>query len=90
MTNCRTCGSEIVETVNDSVFGDGECNGCEYDRYKSQPALCEALDYVLDQTVDQDLAFGIELTEGEAEAREKALAAIEGCPHKTLPVEAGS
>ena len=40
--HCKTCGSEIVETVNDSQFGDGECNGCEYERYKSQPALLEA------------------------------------------------
>ena len=39
--------------------------------------LVEALDYLLQQTVDMDLAYGIELTEGEREARAKALAAIE-------------
>lgn len=40
------------------------------------PDLLEALDYLLAQTVDQDLEYGIALTEGELEAREKALAAI--------------
>jgi hypothetical protein len=35
---CKTCGSEIVETVNDSNFNDGECGPCEYERYKSRPA----------------------------------------------------
>ena len=74
--HCKTCGSEIVQTVNDSLFRDGECDGCEYQRYKTQPALIEALDYLLEQTVDQDLAHGIGLTEGEKEARVKALAAL--------------
>lgn len=40
------------------------------------PDLLEALDYLLEQTVDMDLRHGIALSEGEAEAREKALAAI--------------
>ena len=38
--------------------------------------LLDALDYLLQQTVDMDLEHGIELTEGEKEARSKALAAI--------------
>ena len=38
--------------------------------------LLEALNYLLAQTVDQDLSHGIELTEGEQDARIKALAAI--------------
>ncbi len=40
--HCKTCDSEIVETVNDSLFRDGECNGCEYERYASQPKLLRA------------------------------------------------
>lgn len=40
------------------------------------PELLAALHYLLEQTVDQDLAYGIELTEGETEARAQALAAI--------------
>jgi len=73
---CTTCHSEIVATINDSGFGNGECNACEYRRFRTQPALIEALDYLLRQTVDMDLEYGIELTEGEQEARTKALAAI--------------
>lgn len=41
------------------------------------PTLFEALDYLLQQTVDADLADGFELTEGQSKAREMALAAIE-------------
>src|SRR5712691_7143925 len=37
--HCRTCGSEIVWTINDSNFSEGECGACEYQRYKSQPGL---------------------------------------------------
>jgi len=74
--HCKTCGSEIVETVNESNFGEGECGACEYHRYLTCGALIEALDYLLEQTVDQDIAYGIELTEGEQEARQKALDAI--------------
>jgi hypothetical protein len=40
------------------------------------PDLLAALDYLLEQTVDCDLAYGIELTEGEHEARQMARAAI--------------
>jgi len=77
LPHCKTCGSAIVATINDSVFGDGECNGCEYRRYKLQPEFAEALDRLLEQTVDQDLAYDIELTEGEKEARAKSLAVFE-------------
>ena len=41
------------------------------------PELWDALDSFLEQTVDMDLAYGIELTEGEKEARAKALAVFE-------------
>ncbi len=40
------------------------------------PELLEALDYLLEQTVDLDLKYGIGLSEGEEDARAKALAAI--------------
>jgi hypothetical protein len=73
---CKNCGSEIVETVNDSLFRDGECDACEFQRYRTQPELLEALDYLLEQTVDMDLSHGIALTEGERDARRKAIAAI--------------
>jgi hypothetical protein len=73
---CKTCDSEIVETVNDSQFGDGECNACEYLRYKTQPALAEALDALLEQTLDQDLACGNELSEKENDLLQKSLSAL--------------
>jgi len=38
--------------------------------------LMEALDYLLQQTVDQDLKHGITLTEGEEDSRQQALAVI--------------
>src|SRR6185312_8494803 len=41
-THCKTCGSELVETINDGQFRDGECGGCEYERYRAQPALLKA------------------------------------------------
>lgn len=40
------------------------------------PKLLEALDYLLEQTVDMDLKYGITLSEGEEDARAKALAVI--------------
>ena len=41
-----------------------------------QAELVEALDKLLEQTVDQDLAHGIALTEGEEEARTNALTVL--------------
>ena len=38
--------------------------------------LLAALDYLLQQTVDQDLKYGIALSEGEEDARQRALAVI--------------
>jgi hypothetical protein len=43
-THCKTCGSEIVETINESNLHDGECGPCECERYRSQPALREHLE----------------------------------------------
>lgn len=54
LEHCRACGSVIVETINDSLFRDGECNGCEYARYKSQPGLLEACRETLAHTVTTD------------------------------------
>ena len=40
------------------------------------PDLLVALEYLLEQTIGQDQQYGIELSEGEAIAEQKALAAI--------------
>jgi hypothetical protein len=39
---CTWCGSEIVPSINDSHFAEGECGPCEYRRYHSQPGLVRA------------------------------------------------
>ena len=39
-------------------------------------SLLAALEYLLEQTVDMDQRYGIELTEGESDTRDQALAAI--------------
>ena len=56
-----------METINGSNFREGECGPCEYQCYLACGELIEALDYLLEQTVDMDLNHGIELTEGEKE-----------------------
>lgn len=43
---------------------------------ESAPELLEALSYLLEQTVDMDLKYGIGLSEGEEDARAKALHVI--------------
>ncbi len=75
--HCKTCGSEIVETINDSNFLEGECGLCEYERYKSHPELlaaCKAMvngipdelmDTHLRNLVDR-LEAAIEKTNGNA------------------------
>lgn len=47
---CKTCGSEVVETVNDSAFRDGECGPCEFARYKSQPELLAHLENIIEMS----------------------------------------
>src|SRR5258708_40074623 len=39
MPICKTCGSEIENSVNDGIFGNGECEHCERVRYETQPDL---------------------------------------------------
>jgi hypothetical protein len=46
--------------------------------------LLSSLDYLLEQTVDMDLKYGIGLTEGEEDARAKALAVIAKTPRSAL------
>jgi DNA-directed RNA polymerase subunit RPC12/RpoP len=40
---CKTCGSEIVEFVNESNFKEGECGPCEYRRYMTSRELLDHL-----------------------------------------------
>jgi hypothetical protein len=50
---CRACGSEIVESINDSKFREGECGPCEYERYTSQPALVALAQSCRDECTDR-------------------------------------
>ena len=44
---------------------------------RNEQRLCDALNYLLEQTVDADLTHGIELTEGEMDARARAIRLID-------------
>jgi hypothetical protein len=72
LEHCKTCGSEIIEHVNDGVFSGGECDSCEWRRYETQPELLEYLKAYI------DLDFHSRPTERlRLEARD-ALAGAEG------------
>ncbi|MBK1883677.1 hypothetical protein JIN85_14765 [Luteolibacter pohnpeiensis] len=65
--------------MNTNHMIEAKIDGLEYlapNTTKREEALAQALTYLLEQTVDQDLAHGIELTEGEKDAREIALLAL--------------
>lgn len=49
---------------------------CECLNSDTSPDLRTALQYLLEQTVEMDIAHGIPLTEGEQDARQQALAAL--------------
>lgn len=71
--------SALIAAAGDDNFTQSVVIDFEPERQRnSATQLLEALDYLLQQTVDMDLKYGICLTEGEADARAKALAAIEG------------
>jgi hypothetical protein len=62
----------LVDVVGDEQFEHSATIDFEAERLrKAAPELLEALDYLLEQTVDMDL-----LSEGEEDARAKALAVI--------------
>jgi hypothetical protein len=74
---CRTCGSEIVESFNDGVFGGGECEDCERLRYESHSALLDACRLAL-AYADR---WGVEHERAPLRrALEHAIAAAEGRP----------
>lgn len=56
---CKTCGSEIVPTVNDSHFSEGECGPCEHRRYATQPTLVTRAKEVLEAWDGGDLAGAV-------------------------------
>ncbi len=67
----------LIDVVGDDEFTHSVIIDFEHEQMrKAAPQLLEALHYLLEQTVDMDLKYGITLTEGEEDARTKALGAI--------------
>ena len=62
---CLTCGSEIVETINDTNFRRGECGPCELACYMACGDLVQAataaIDYIRQDGVGLDKAETIDL-----------------------------
>lgn len=69
--------SALVDLDGDAEFEHSRVIDFPEGRLRqAAPKLADALDYLLGQTVDMDLEHGIGLSEGEADAREQALAAL--------------
>lgn len=67
----------LVDLAGDDDFTQSVAIDFEPERQrKATSELLDALNYLLEQTVEMDLKYGIGLSEGEEEARAKALAAI--------------
>jgi hypothetical protein len=69
--HCKSCSSELVESVNESIFRSGECDGCERDRYESQPKLLKAVTAMRNRTESLDYEDGDDY--GRMKAMESAL-----------------
>lgn len=66
-------GASIYKAIDEQLAAESKANAY---LIAAAPKLLEALNDLLEQTVNMDLRYGIELTEGETIARKKALAAI--------------
>jgi hypothetical protein len=68
----------LVDLAGDDEFTRSVAIDFEPERQrKAVPELLDALNYLLEQTVEMDLKYGIGLSEGEEDARARALAVIE-------------
>lgn len=68
--------AEIAHSDEEGRIASPEQQDANRRLIAAAPELLEALDYLLEQSVDMDLKYGIGLSEGEEDARAKALAAI--------------
>jgi hypothetical protein len=72
----REHAEDIYSRITGQAF-PGSCQSADRLRVMhAGPKLLEALTYLLEQTVDQDVNYGIALSEGEQDAQAKALAVI--------------
>lgn len=72
---CQDILGEDKWALAESAFAAGERLAAEKAE-AAAPDLLSALNYLLEQTVDMNLAQGFNLTKGEDEARNQALDAI--------------
>ena len=63
-------------TLSERMSGAEDFSAANARLIAAAPELLAALFYLLEQTVEQDVKHGIELTEGEEDARSQARAAI--------------
>jgi hypothetical protein len=68
--------AEIAHADDEGRIASPEQQDANRRLIAAAPELLVALDYLLEQTVDMDLKYGIGLSEGEQDARAKALTAI--------------
>lgn len=78
--------AEIVHTDEEGRLASPEQQDANRRLIAAAPELLAALDYLLAQTVDMDLEYGIGLTEGEQDARTKALDAITKATASQQPI----
>jgi hypothetical protein len=69
--------AEIAHTDDEGRIASPPQQDANRHLIAAAPDLLEALDYLLQETVDMDLKHGIGLSEGERAARRKALRAIQ-------------
>jgi hypothetical protein len=68
--------AEIIHADDEGRLASPQQQDANRRLIAAAPELLETLDYLLEQTVDMDLRHGIRLSEGELDARDKALTAI--------------
>lgn len=82
LKRCLNCGEEIVATINDSEFRDGECGECEYGRYRRHAELLQTLITIRDTT--ESLDYEDDDVLGELKAKEEALDEIRDLAYEVI------
>ena len=79
---CETCGSEIVETVNETFFREGQCGACEYARYAASGELLAAWEAIAHsdafEDLDDDRRMSVSLTVGAFRRLRRAITLTHG------------
>lgn len=81
---CRSCGDDLVEGINDSKFRDGECGPCEYQTYRSRSDLlqaCEAICGLMYRDKHNDERIDFDQYERAERACKRSIAKARGKTH---------